>query len=214
MSYIRCFVERLAACSFLDLGGRFRQRACRTHTNSNVCPLGASSSFPTQSFTGRCDNGYAARELWIHPTPPFKTSIVSRFAKCVNCCVLPTSRRWHCLPKDFVCLAGGAALRCRQLPTYGGTYALCQMVGGCANRAGICGIPRFKSADRQVRSYPGGVGGGSGFDGDQSGHGAGAEIGAHRQVRSGTRQRRGQSHPCRWFVWGLLHCAEELAQRV
>src|SRR5207249_1458085 len=40
------------------------------------------------------------------------------------------------------------------------------------------------------------------------------EACAHRQVRSGTRQRGRQSHPGRWSVRGLLHCAEELRQGV
>src|SRR5439155_17808643 len=120
--------------------------------------------------------------------------------------------RVRSLPMNFVCAKPVAALRCTQFPPLGGSYATKNMAH---RHPGFLRSPlRSRPADRKVRSDPGGVGGGPCVDGDQRGDRSGTEACAHRQVCRGTRQRRRQSHPGRWSVRGLLHCAEELRQGV
>src|SRR5216684_5778435 len=80
---------------------------------------------------------------------------------------------------------GSAALRCNQLPTAGGAYAPDQVVEWCAIFAGMFGRSRIRTADRQVRSDSGGVGGGPRVDGDQRGDGGGPKAGVDRKVCCG-----------------------------
>src|ERR1700682_1018400 len=87
-----------------------------------------------------------------------------------------------------LCAKQSAALRCSQLPAYGGTYATDQVVEWCAISAGMFGMSRIRAADRQVRSDSGGVGGGPRVDGDQRGDGCGAEGCSDGKVRGGERQ--------------------------
>src|ERR1700674_2349967 len=100
----------------------------------------------------------------------------------------PASRREESMAKNFVCLAGGAALRCSELPACGGVYATDQVAEWGSISAGVFGRSCVRAADRQVRSHPGGVGGGSCVDGDQFDDGPRAEAGAPRQIRRGARQ--------------------------
>src|SRR5438477_4866833 len=116
--------------------------------------------------------------------------------------------RVRSLLMNFVCAKPAAALRCTQFPPLGGFHATKNMAH---RHTGFLRSPlRSRAADWQVRSGPGGVGGGPCVDGDQRGGRSGAEACAHRQVCRGTRQRRRQSHPGRRSVRGLLPRLEEL----
>src|SRR5437588_296616 len=141
---------------------------------------------------------------------------LNRLAKpvCVNNVVREISsarfKQGERIAKDFVCLAESAALRCSQLPVCGGAYETNQVVEWCAIFVGLFGRSSIRTADRQVRSDSGGVGGGPRIDGDQRGAGRGPKACADRKARGGARQRGRLRARGGWSPSGLLHSGEKL----
>src|SRR6266705_5399133 len=78
--------------------------------------------------------------------------------------------------RKSLCAKQAAALRCTQLPGHGGAYAKDNVVEWRALSAGMFGMPRLRTADRQVRSDSSRIGSGPRVDGDKRGHACDAEA--------------------------------------